>query len=364
MSTPEEPIRVGDYLGDTGHIHVVLNERSSQYGRVITTAVGQLLLNYGKRINPIWTELKPELTQEKIVEELSQRVNDEYNDILVTAGGDGSDSIVVTALLKTPGLEDTVRDTPILSFYGGNANMGPAELTPKRPFTRPSILEIINNGYIDSARPLAISISSEQPLYEDPDREPFSDIDLLAAYFGGIGITGKSADELERVRGKSYRSNVIGRNIIDSMAVLRGIRRSRSTPFDVDETITSADGSSSTKTHKQIYEASFVNGARMAKYGHFPSSLSQDEFFKFVISDVRWTNLISTVLKMRFSKITGEMISGSDSVTLSYQNLNRKEQIYGHFDGEPCLLPDQGKVTVNQSERSYRVVTTNRPAGN
>jgi diacylglycerol kinase family enzyme len=280
----------------------------------------------------------------------------EEGDVIISGGGDGTDNLVVDTLLRFPDLPDNVRKTPMLSYRGGNANMGPAELTPKTEYGIPTFAEIFKNGIVADSRPLLVVTSPDQSGYADGETPPQGIEDFLALYFAGIGIDGESANVLHKVRDNSLRRFRAFRKVIDACAVLSGTHTGRKRPFDITETIITSEGSDTLELEDMI-EASFVNGKRMAEIGYFPASLTEDEFFKFNLRDPRWRKLFGAMAKMRFEKIKGDMFEADTTVSMEYSTKSG-EDIWAHIDGDRHLLPPEGLMEVSLYPTAYRAVTT------
>lgn len=341
--------RLSDY---DGMAHILLNPTSSQHRRLVRDEIGDLVLSLGDRVNLVFTDQDPYITQEKIASCIKP------GDIIVSGSGDGGDSLIVRTLLQFPGLVEEVRKTPVLSLYGGNANQGPAELTPKKLFRLPSIKGILQHGMVIDAYAGNVKFSPSPNLEADGE-DQFDTIESLFNYFAGVGATGHSADELHRVRMHRLRSSPLGRNLVDIPAVLRGISRARNNRFEVQETIyETPDNIISQSDYRSAHEVSFVNGERMAKFGMFSSRLEYPEMYKGIRIDSRWLAILRDAAAMMVGRLAGDHIPGYLTVRLDYKHKPGASPM-GHIDGDSIPLPREGSMEVRTYPEPYRVVTTN-----
>ena len=341
-----------------GRVHVVLNETSTQHKRVLKQEVADLESILGERVKRIYTDPDKSTTQERVAECIKE------GDLIVSAGGDGVDHTIVETLLRYPGLDEKARRTPMLSLFGGNANQGPAELTPKRHLKKPPIEEVLNHGKVIDAYAGEVKFEAAENLEYFDDENPFTTIESLFIYFTGIGATGHSANKLHRVRMNRLRIDPTGRNLIDAPAVLRGIAKARRNKFKISETsyeTAHPEVIVSKSEEESAYELSYTNGKYIAKIGRLSSRLEVPDIYKVVLTDGRWPAISRDVAAMVIGRLTGDHIPSDLTSRIDYMALSQDPgtTLMGHIDGDHILLPRNGSMEVKLHPIPYRVVTTN-----
>lgn len=332
-----------DYAGKTGNYVTLLNESSTNYDQVIGVTVVELLRQFQERFKPIWPEKTRELTQEKIASTVME------GDVIVSGVGDGTYSFLINTLLTYRGISTEVRRSPVVSAYGGNANMIAHELTPSDSDGPPSILEVINNGAMEDIFPLEASFTDRDKIERV--------ISSLAVAFVGLGMTGFGALELEDARDNPRRDGRIGRDYVDHLAGFRGIKTGRKIPFSLISKVIDGGGNLTQSEYDHVYEASVINGSRMAKYGRFPARLTEREFFEMIIDNKAWHSVLSNAVRMRWGRMPGQLlIDGNPTLTLDYQVLDPTNQLWGQIDGEPYILPPHGTLETRRHKLPYRGV--------
>lgn len=342
MSAPEK-------LAHDGRIHLLLNPVSTGYRRVVKDHIFEVILAYGGDVNILHSKPKEEETQDMLLNEL------QAGDMLVTAGGDGLDAVAVRALIDSPDIKQEIRQTPVLSWFGGNANAGPSEHQKKRPLRRPSLLDTIRNGIVIDIHPLLSSVIADPDAVNPETEELIEYPKNISLYFEGLGGSGKSTVELEHVRHHSFRQNVIGRNLVDAIAAFKGLRQSpyylvRETQFNSEGEVISQSAV------EKVHEISIVNGAKMAKIGRFPSRLDEDQYFRAMTSDKRLSRLMKDITKMALAKPPGNLIDSDISLQFEFEAINKDDQLWAHSDGDPRKMPAKGIWIVSQHPNTYRAV--------
>ncbi len=341
MPYPESP---ADYAGGTGNVVAFLNGSSSNYNQQLRSTALELLCYFEDKFKVIRPENTYELTKEKIANTIK------LGDIIVSGGGDGTYSFLINTLLTYGGLSKDVRHTPVISTYGGNANMIAHELTPSDSTERPSLIDVFNHGRVVDIFPLKTTITDGDKIEKEISR--------FAIAFFGLGMTGLGALELEYVRGDPRRESQNTRKYIDYLAGFRGVKAGRKVPFSLTSKIIDGGSNSEQSTkYDQVYEASVINGSRMARFGRFPSKLTQREFFEMIIDNKAWLSIFINAARMRLGRIPGLMFADGDpTLVLDYHALDQSRQLRGQIDGEPLILPVNGTIEVRRYSKYFRGV--------
>ncbi len=343
MSAPEQ---LAEY---DGRIHILLNPVSTGYRRLVKSQISEVVIKYGGAVNILHSKPKEEATQDMLLSQLSE------GDMLVTAGGDGLDGVAVRALMDNPDVSKELQQTPILSWYGGNANAGPGELHGKSILGTPSLLDAIRHGVVIDVHPMLGSVIAD-PEAIDPETEELIEYPkILALYFKGLGVSGSSTFELEQVRNHRLRRNLVGRNMVDAAAAIKGIRKS--SYYIIRETQLNQEGEVIYQSEPQkVYETSVINGDRMAKFARLPSKLHEDGVWRMILTDKHIHTIMKDALKMSFGSPPGQLVDSQTTLRFDFETLNENDQLWAHFDGDPQTMPAKGTWTLKQHPSTYRAV--------
>jgi hypothetical protein len=246
--------------------------------------------------------------------------------LLCIAAGDGSINLVVEALLLDSSLSARLRRTPITPLWGGNGN-DLACILNGRP-NRSTMRTIFERATVMPIQTMDFRMSY-------PDGSVHQRLACVTASFGA------SAQVARRLNDGTYRQSLLhkvpgGRFLKEGF--MAWWTTSVSSTFMSEE----ADGS------RKIYEYTFCNGPRMAKWYRMPVRLEDKEFY---LNSMRGKAPVITPAMLMFSFRR----RSSAHVVRTEATMKLLDPVWAQFDGEPELIPANTKVAVQLSERPLYV---------
>ena len=256
----------------------------------------------------------------------------EQSDLLLVVAGDGTFNSVVRTILNSS-LTSEAKQTPIWSLGGGNAEDGTRAthtwLTRRHPE------KALDNGRIVSTYPICFDVTK-------PD---FSRESHAAAFYATLGVTALIASR-EYLNQESHRNSLLGR-----VALTRSISEVAMSLYAIlgarQNSVMTEDGP------KEFFDEGFINSHLMAKYFHYPTSLTKPEVFHYLIEKRR--NMIYNFPASSVDVFPkGDYLSRIDNMTF-YTN----HDLYAQFDGESETIPAHSLVDVHIHGQPLKLVVTN-----
>jgi hypothetical protein len=244
--------------------------------------------------------------------------------LLCIAAGDGSINFLIETLLLSPLLSSAARHTPILPLWGGNGNDLASMLNGR--VAKTTVRMIFNQAKIVSVRAMQFRM-----VHTDGSEKI-----RTACVTASFGATAQAA---RRLNDGKYRQRQLhkvpgGRYIMEGLTAWWAIASS------------STFMSEQTGTEKQMYEYTFCNGPRMAKWYRMPVRLKDDQFFLSRIEG-KLPLITPAMLTLNFRG------KKPDSRLYKTTQLIVHDPVWAQFDGEPELIPANTEIHVQLSERPF-----------
>ncbi|HUD81513.1 MAG TPA: hypothetical protein VMR08_02730 [Patescibacteria group bacterium] len=319
-------------------IAFLLNPGSSHSDRM-TRFLSLILEEYDpKKVKIIKTQ-KCNLPSKRNEEVLASEL--EAGDLIIAAGGDKTVNIAVNAL-ALDGLDEDLRQTPILPARGGKVSVMSKLLTgANHPG---NFLRVMREGLLVPVRPVACEV--------DPENEygPFT---IRAAFSVGVGLTGMVVKNLGEDK---YRYNFLSKNkytskLNDAAAAIGGI--ATSPLFDVEED----------HLTRQSFEVLISNAEEMAGgLMRFPKiKLAKSELFQVEIPKKTVTTVGLSAVRLATGTMSGDHIltdPSSPPWRLDFTvHPPEDRELYAQFDGEPYQISDPTRFSLTHSEQTFQAVT-------
>ena len=244
--------------------------------------------------------------------------------LLCIAAGDGSINFLIQALLLDANISAKARRTPILPLWGGNGNDLASMLNGR--VARTTVRMIFDSATVTPVRPMLFRMVHADGTVRE----------RLACVTASFGATAQAA---RRLNGHQYRQSQLhkipgGRYIAEGLTAWWAIAAS------------STFVSEQTGKKRRMYEYTFGNGPRMAKWYRMPVRLNDDQFF---LSKVEGKVAIVTpaMLTLSFHR------RSSASKLYKTTQLVVHEPVWAQFDGEAELIPAKTEIYVQLSEHPF-----------
>jgi hypothetical protein len=251
--------------------------------------------------------------------------------LIGVAAGDGTSNAVIEVLMTDPEISDTVRKSPVLPLWGGNANdlaymlNGPAYKVRTR--------DILQQGEIVPIFPLFCEMT-------DKDGKMTT---RLAACYTSFGATAYAA---RRLNDSTYRRNKL--NAFPGSRVLLEIIAVVGALIDAPTFTLEEDGG-----FRLVYDRLFVNGSRLAKFYRTPARLTENSFYKAAVDGKRLSIVIARARDMM------PWLRQTHPSTVSAQTVfTTQEPVWAQFDGEVMQVPANTLVAIRPSEKPFFALST------
>jgi hypothetical protein len=246
--------------------------------------------------------------------------------LLCIAAGDGSINFLLEAFLLDDSLPPHVRQTPLLPLWGGNGNDLASMLNGL--VTRTFMHTIFDTAIVVPVRAMHFRMVQ-------PDGKSIDRVAAVTASFGA------SAQVARRLNDGVYRKSPLhkipgGRYVKESFTAWWALTTSPT-----------FRGERAGKV-KRVYEYTFCNGPRMAKWYRMPVRLSDDQFFLSVMEG-KVALITPAILTLSFRR------RPSNSNLYSTMQFDVNELVWAQFDGEPQLIQANTKVFVQLSDEPFYV---------
>ncbi len=244
--------------------------------------------------------------------------------LICIAAGDGSINFLVEALLLSPSLLAQVRRTPILPLWGGNGNDLASMLNGR---TGPTSMHMVFNG----ATVVPVRVMHFSMVHADGTVK-----EKIACITASFGATAQAA---HRLNDSAYRKSQLhhipgGRYLMEGLTVWLAVASS------------SAFTTEQAGSVKNMYEYTFCNGPRMAKWYRAPIRLKDDQFY---LSKMEGRLPVISPAKLLLSfrpRQNNERLHKTTQLVVH-------EPVWAQFDGEPELIPAGTEIRVRLSERPF-----------
>jgi hypothetical protein len=254
-------------------------------------------------------------------------------------GGDGAINDLVEILMD-PSTPDHIARAPIWTPGGGNAINLFRSVTGKEYQDHPE--KALSEGFIDSFTPLFCEVVMPDGTVKQ----------MHSATVLGFGGTAMMVLELEKPshRNRPIREREWGRNLVDPIAVMKGVAKSRRIEF-IDE-----EGES-----QRLFERLYLNVPRAAKVIVAPGVHVTGPAHKVEIKRRNPFEVALSLTRLALDKSKGEDLEGTDSFIVG-----ERRPMYCQNDGDDAFLedgenhpiPPGSKVSVGYAEKDVRFVTT------
>lgn len=249
--------------------------------------------------------------------------------LLCVAAGDGSINFLVEAMLLASSLSAEVRRTPIMPLWGGNGNDLASMLNGR--VAKTSIQKVFTGAEIVPVRPLLFRMVRADGTVKE----------RIACITASFGATAQAA---RRLNNGSYRKSQLhhvpgGRYLMEGLTVWLAVASS------------SVFATEQTGQVKRMYEYTFCNGPRMAKWYRVPIRLNDDQFFLSKMEG-RLPVISPAQLLLSFRR------RASSGRLYKTTQLTVHEPVWAQFDGEPELIPADTRVHVCLSRRPFYAFST------
>jgi hypothetical protein len=241
--------------------------------------------------------------------------------LLCVAAGDGSINYLVEALLLDKTLPVQARRTPILPLWGGNGNDLASMLNGR--VTRTTVRMIFSEAKVVPIRAMHFRMVQRDGTIKER-------VACVTASFGAI------AHAARRLNDTAYRRSPLhkipgGRRLKEGLMAWRAMVGA---PTFTGE---------QTGKQKLMYECTFCNGPRMAKWYRIPVQLKDDRFYLNVMEN-KVAVLTPTMLALSFRrKASNEKLHKTTQLVV-------RESVWAQFDGEPELVPSDTEISAKLSE--------------
>jgi hypothetical protein len=240
--------------------------------------------------------------------------------LLCVAAGDGSINFLAQALLLDRTLPAHVRKTPILPLWGGNGN---------------DLASILNGHVTRTTMQMIFADANVVPIRAMEFRMVQSDgviKERIACVTAGFGAIAQAARRLNDVKYRHSRLHKVpgGRYLKEGLIAWWAMASS--------PTFKSEQSGKATL----MYECTFCNGPRMAKWYRTPVQLDDEQFYVHVMEG-KVAIITPTKLTLSFRR------RSSDAKLYKTTELLVREAVWAQFDGEPELIPADTEITVQLS---------------
>jgi len=321
MSSPELSV-----FSEVKHATALINPVSTT-NRKGVRRLKRLIENAPFRIEAIPTSINPNITKAIITAAL------ENSDLLIIIAGDGTFNNVLDTIVRN-NLSKQAKATPLLSLGGGNAEDG--YKAKHTPLHRRHPERVLQDGRIVETYPIRCDIT-----HSNGEKNVRS-----AAFYATLGASAL-ASSVEYLNSSRHRQSWTGQTRLGRLF---------SEPIVVARAFNSAgvntvldDGQP-----KSFYEEIFANSHIMAKYMHFPTSLTKQELFHAEIKDKTLLAIGRNVLDGLRGTLDGEFMSPAERI-----NFQTIDNLWTQFDGEASIIPANSAVSIGIHDQPIRVVVTN-----
>lgn len=304
---------------------VLVNPVSTQAARA-EIEIARLRDEFGRKVMVIETAPELEVTRRRLLDTI------EPGDIIGVAGGDGTVNVVVQTLLSasTP---SKIAKTPILTFGTGNAN----DLSHILQRDARSLVHVLREGAPASIYPLKCTI-------RQPGGIPEYRYAACYASFGAIAHAAAYINASEH-RGNFFRGLPGIQHLMDAVVITRALRHAGL--FAIEENGHEFD----------VFDRVISNGPRMAKYGKFPVSLTEQEMYVATINDNSIATIASGARDLARGTLPGDF---AHDETIDFRITQVHEGptgnpgfVYAQFDGEGATYPPGTHVSICHSDRPF-----------
>lgn len=249
--------------------------------------------------------------------------------LLCVAGGDGTVSMVIDALLHEPGFTAEQRRTPIAPLWCGNAN-DLAYILSGRPTSRP-VHKLLKKGSIIAVRPMECRL-----VYANGRHATFT-----AACYASFGATAFATREMQStLRSKSpirrFGLSRFGQEFFAAMWALM-----RAPTFKVTE-----NGQT-----RVIFERTHLNGSRFAKVIGLPLSLTDSKFHRATIEHKHLVAIFMHIIGLVSDRNLSKKTITRDVFTVH-------DPIWAQFDGEAVHIPADTEIRISIAQKPFYALST------
>ena len=235
--------------------------------------------------------------------------------LLCIAAGDGTVNLVIETLVNDPNLTATMRKTPILPLWGGNANDLAHMLNGYYSLAR--MKGLLRKGTIIRVYPLKITLQHES-----------NNETRIAACYVSFGATAFAANRINtpKHRNKSLTNYTVLRLLPEADTIVKAF-------VDAPRFSLKENGKS-----KTLFEYAIINGSRIAKLERMPIRLTDNAFYVAKISrkhPVIILYLLQVLRRRRIGRVT--------STNRQFQLI---DPVWMQFDGEVKKLHQHTIVKV------------------
>ncbi len=304
---------------------IVVNPSSSNYDR------GQRYIHELTSIFPAKQLIIIELRQSDydrpswLISRLSQALRGSRC-LLAIAGGDGTDNLIIEALLNSPAISPLARGTVILPLWAGNANDLAHMINGNPPSSIQSLLETATVHYV---HPLEVTLLNRGKTTT-----------RLAACYMSVGA---SAYASMRISNPAHRRRRLyrfpgGRNLTDVASVSRAFLGAPTFSATIDD------------FKRPIYDIAAINGPRIAKLSRIPISLTDQRFYEIIVGR-RHPLLLSYIVQIA----RGASVQRGPTDRLSFRV---NEPTWAQINGEPLRIPAHTTITIRPHTQAFSILST------
>lgn len=308
-----------------GQLVVLVNPASTQAPRA-KAEITRLRRAFGTKVHVIESLPELELTRRLLLETLQP------GDVVGVAGGDGTVNMVVQTLLS-PSTPDDIAATPILTFGTGNAN----DLAHILHRSARSLANVLTEGTPVPIYPLHCKILQPGGIVEN----------RYAACYASFGAVAHAAAYIntKEHRGNFFRGLPGIRHLIDAVAIGRAFRHA--SLFTIEE-----DGA-----NLNVFDRIISNGPRMAKFGRFPVSLTEQEMYVATVQDNSIATIASGARDLARGTLPGNFVH-DEAIDFRIASVRQGTaddpgHVYAQFDGEAATYPAGTEISVRHAERPF-----------
>ncbi len=249
--------------------------------------------------------------------------------LLCIGGGDGTAGTTIQTLLQHPELSSSVRSTPILPLWGGNANDLAHMLNGAAYRTR--LRDVFAHGQIVPIHPLECRLT-----YKDGRREMHN-----AICYASFGATAFVAKKLSRAEHRNHPIGKLpgGRFLLEFITAFSAMLDAPT--FRVEER----------GQPRAVYERTFSNGSRFAKIYRMRVNLTDNMFYLHTLEDKRFVSLLPRMVELSQKRLAERFLHDRASFTVT-------EPTQAQFDGEYIEIPAGTKVYVQLSPQPFYALST------
>jgi len=249
------------------------------------------------------------------------------NTLIGVAAGDGTIN-QVAEILKDTKLAEAARQTVLVPLWGGNANDLAWILNGQ--LRKNSLKTILEQGKVMQVRPVLFSFEGALNAKR---------LAVMAASFGATALVARQLNQASHRRKKSQKKYAVLQKLHEGLMAWK--------------TVMNAPVHMTYEAGKmlKIYERTFVNGPRMAKYYHIPVRLTDDCFYVDTIVDKR---PVITPTALTFSLLRR---ARKDALQQAV-SFEVHEAVWAQFDGETIQVPAKTNVTATMLAEPLYVLST------